>query len=160
MEDNKYTTKEQIELLKSEIQKARTNKTSRKKIKAFRFLLFLVVFILLFNTLISVLLSKNSGETPDVLGYQLYTIQSASMSPTFPIGSIILSKKLSDASALKVGDIVTFSRDGIIVTHRIIEIVNDNGIKYRTKGDNPNNSPDIDLLSPENVKAIFLLKLY
>ncbi len=160
MRDSKYTTEKEIELLRSEIEKARNTMTTGKITKAFRLLIYLIVFMLLFSTLISVLLSKQSGETPDILGYQLYTIQSGSMSPTLPIGSIILSKKLSNTSALDVGDIVTFSHNGVIVTHRITEIVNDNGIKYRTKGDNPSNTPDIDLLSPKNVKAVFVIKLY
>lgn len=160
MKDNKYTTEEEIELLRNEIKKAKNNQITNKITKKLRFLIYIVILVLLLSTLISVLLSKQSNQIPDIWGYQLYKVQSGSMSPTLPIGSIILSKKPSDASALKVGDIVTFSQNGIIVTHRIIEIVNDNGIKYRTKGDNPSNSPDINLLSPKDVIAVFVVKLY
>ncbi|PYG87096.1 signal peptidase [Ruminiclostridium sufflavum DSM 19573] len=162
MNNDKYTTKEEIALMRIEIEEAKSN-MHNKKLKIIRFIklfMFLAVFLLLTSTLVSVLLTRYSGATPSIFGYQLYTVQSGSMSPTLPIGSIILSKKTDDAAALKAGDIVTFSLNGAVVTHRIIEVINDNGIKYRTKGDNPDNTADIELLSPDNVKAIFVMKLY
>jgi len=162
MRENKYTTKEEIDLIREEIKAAKLNDKNTKftSARVVRFSIFLVLFILLSSVFISVRLSKYLGETPQIFGYQLYRVQSGSMSPTLKVGTIILSKKPIDTSTLKVGDIVTFHRNRVIITHRIIEVVKNNGVKYRTKGDNTNNSPDTDLLSPEDVKAVFVLKLY
>lgn len=160
MKNTKYTTEKEIELLRNELEEAKRTNINTKSIKLAKFILYALIYLLLFSTLISVLLSKYSGETPQIFGYQLYIIKSESMSPTLKTGSIILSKKPTDASALEVGDIVTFSQAKAIITHRIIEVIKEDSIKYRTKGDNPNNTPDIGLLSPENVKAVFVMKLY
>ncbi len=160
MRNTKYTTEKEIELLRNELEEAKQTNIKTKSIKLAKLMIYTLIYLLLFGTLISVLLSKYSGETPQIFGYQIYIIKSASMSPTLKTGSIILSKKPTDASVLKVGDIVTFSQSGVIITHRIIEVVKENSIMYRTKGDNPNNTPDINLLSPENIKAIFVMKLY
>jgi signal peptidase len=73
-----------------------------------------------------------------------------------------LSRKPKDASALEEGRIVTFeSPSGALVTHRIIRVVQDEEgqVLYITKGDNPINDPDNDLLSPEGILAVFLLKI-
>jgi signal peptidase len=84
------------------------------------------------------------------------------MQPTFDIGTVILSKEPSDPSNLSVGDVVTFkSLNDTTVTHRIIEVVTDEdgSIKYRTKGDNPLNSPDSELLDPERVISVYVFKI-
>ncbi|QNU65345.1 signal peptidase I [Ruminiclostridium herbifermentans] len=160
MKKNKYTTEKDIELLRIEIEEAKRTNIKSKRNKLVKFAIYTLIYLLLFSTLISVFISKHSGETPQIFGYQLYIIRSASMSPTLETGSIILSKKPADATTLKVGDIVTFSQAEAIITHRIIEVVNEGSIKYRTKGDNPSNTPDVNLLSPENIKAVFVMKLY
>lgn len=52
---------------------------------------------------------------------------------------------------LKAGDIV--------ITHRIVEIVNEDGqTKYITKGDN-NNTKDVGYVLPENVEGVYKFKI-
>ena len=61
---------------------------------------------------------------PQCLGYQPYNVQTGSMTPKFPIGSMIYVKA-TPLEDLEVGDVVTFrtSADGgWIVTHRISQI--------------------------------------
>lgn len=160
---HKYTTEEEINLLKEEIIEAKANglKKTVSITRIFSFLIFVVVLLFLSIVFTSVLISKYKGEVPQVFGYQLYRVQTGSMSPTLPIGSIILSKRPENSASLEVDDIVTFEQGGKIITHRIIEVIEKNNvIRYRTKGDNPNNSPDIELLSPKSVKAIFLVKIF
>ncbi len=159
-----YTTHEQIEKMREELHRAGEKKEKAKarplKIVSLAFFYSFIIFLVFI--LASILLAKSSGEVPSIFGYQLYRVESGSMSPTLDIGSVILTKEPEDVYALEVGDVVTFkTTSGSIVTHRIIEVITDEmgNIEYRTKGDNPNNSADIDLLDPENVLAIFVFRI-
>jgi signal peptidase len=124
-------------------------------------LVFAAVFMVLVFSLVSIYIAKSKGEVPRILGaYSLFVVESGSMDPTLTVGCVILSKQPKDANALKVGDIVTFNTEsGYVVTHRIIEIINGDTVKYLTKGDNPVNSPDEDLLVPERVIGVFVMKI-
>jgi signal peptidase len=177
MPDFQYTTDEQIEMMREELRQAKKKpdkdegaKTSEykrahaKKVikKTLGLLSFGITVVFLSTVLISVLIAKNRGETPNLLGYQLYVVESGSMSPTLKVGAVIISHISKDNKTLNVNDIVTFkTAGGAVVTHRIIEVLTDkNGkIKYRTKGDNPINSPDVELLVPERVLAKFVAKI-
>ncbi len=122
--------------------------------------LFILLFIGLGTILTTVLVAKSSGKTPSVLGYQLYVVQSGSMIPTLHIGTLILSKAFDESLQLKKGDVVTFTSDGMTVTHRIIEVLSANGqIQYRTKGDNPENAVDQGLLSADRIKAVMIMRI-
>jgi len=124
--------------------------------------LFAVAVMTLSIILASVLVTRANGKTPQVFGYQLYRIESGSMDPTLGVGTLILSHSPENAAGLKKDDIITFvSSDGKTITHRIIEVVTseDGSVSYRTKGDNPINSPDNDPVLPQNVEAVFVLKI-
>ena len=101
-----------------------------------------VFSILLLSTII-VISTRASGGEPELFGYQLKTVLSGSMEPTFNTGSIILVKKVSDPNLLEVNDVVTF-REGreSIVTHRVIDKVQagDGQLVFTTKGDNNENA--------------------
>jgi signal peptidase len=78
------------------------------------------------------------------------------------VGSVIVCAKAQHPERLAADEIVTFhTLSGAVVTHRIIEVVTDgNGnISYRTKGDNPINSPDPELLTPDRVIGVFAVKI-
>ncbi|MBQ3056240.1 MAG: signal peptidase I [Clostridia bacterium] len=74
-----------------------------------------------------------------LIGLYPYTVLSGSMEPTYHVGSIIYVKKV-DPLTLTVGDPITFTLNNTVVTHRIIEVIedeNDPAVRYfRTKGDN------------------------
>ncbi|MBR6801107.1 MAG: signal peptidase I [Eubacteriaceae bacterium] len=94
-----------------------------------------------------------------VFGIDIYTVLSGSMEPTYQTGSVIYVKDVDDPYSLTEGDIITFAISGgdTLATHRIIEVVNENGtVAYRTKGD-ANDMADGSLVSPENIigKPIF-----
>lgn len=87
-------------------------------------------------------------------------IATGSMEPMIKPGDVILVKKIVDMegiNALKVGDIIQFRRNGVLISHRIIDTINDKkeGIRFKTKGDN-NTGPDTDLVRPEDVKGIVI----
>ena len=165
---DKYTTKQQINELQKELEDTKKQIETKKLHKLTKSIIpkviswgmFIIIFIILGIILTSVIVAKNSGQTPAVFGYQFYVVQSGSMEPTFNIGTVILSKIPAEPSKLKKGDVVTFTNEGMTITHRIIEVINDNGtIKYKTKGDNPENSVDPDLLTIDRVKAVFVFRI-
>ena len=77
------------------------------------------------------------------VGLMPYTVLSGSMEPKYHVGSLIYVQK-TDPMTLEVGDPVTYRMpDGTVVTHRIIEVLEDpvEGRRYRTQGD-ANEIPD------------------
>ena len=102
-----------------------------------------LVIIILLAAGVMVLAGVNakSGKATTILGYGFMAVQTGSMEPNYPIGSVIIIKK-TDASQLHVNDVITFYSDdptlsNRIVTHRIKEIINDGDGTYSftTKGD-------------------------
>lgn len=65
-------------------------------------------------------------------------VTTPSMYPTIPPGSELFFSK---ESTYKVGDIIEFRGNGLTWAHRLIQIKADGS--YVTKGDNPQNSPDV-----------------
>lgn len=177
MTQTKYTTLEQIETMRQEIQHEKEKMAGissgkgpsggrlpqgRQALKAVGGAIFLALCLLLVWSIISIQMTKSRGEIPNVLGFQLFAIESGSMEPTLKIGAVIVSRKSKNPETLKVNDIVTFrTLSNAIVTHRIIEVaVNDDGSKaYRTKGDNPRNSADQELLTSNRVIGVFVAKI-
>ncbi len=161
------TTPEMIAEMKRELEEASKPENvsrSRKKrvFKVLGDLLFVVILLSLLFILYQVISVKRTGNIPNFMGYRLYRIETESMSPTFPVGSIILARSPSDPNSLKVGDVVTFiNLDGDRVTHRIVRVSNttDGKVAYRTKGDNPANSMDNDLLTTDRIEAVFIFKV-
>lgn len=96
--------------------------------------------------------------------YSLYTIISPSMEPKIKVYDVILNKRIDDLSTLKTGDVVTFKStagvsNGLVVTHRIIEIVPyGNSFMFRTRGDN-NDSRDEGYVTENNIMGKVLIVL-
>ena len=64
-----------------------------------------------------------------------------------------------DVDKLKVGDVIAFKSEDIVITHRISEIKKENGIiKYITKGDN-NNTDDMDAVLQKQVEGIYKFRI-
>ena len=73
-------------------------------------------------------------------------------------GDLVLSKEC-DANSLKVGDIISFKEDELVITHRIVDIVTENGEKhFITKGDN-NDTQDAGFVLAKNIEGIFLYSI-
>lgn len=79
-------------------------------------------------------------------------IATGSMEPMIMPGDVILVQK-ADGNKVKLDDVIQFKRDNMLISHRIIEIVEKENVKgYRTKGDN-NSCADAELVKPEQVKG-------
>ncbi|MBQ7100612.1 MAG: signal peptidase I [Clostridia bacterium] len=109
----------------------------------------LLVALIIFAAGILVLVGVNakSGKATTVLGYGFMAVQTGSMTPEYPIGSVIVIKE-TDPSELEVKDVITFyssnpNLNNMIVTHRIMEITDDGDGTYSlvTQGD-ANEIPD------------------
>lgn len=110
-----------------------------------------VVLLILCCVVVLVLSSKASGGEPTILGYQMKTVLSGSMEPTFQTGSIIAIKLANSHTVYEKGEVITFRDEEKLITHRIIEVKKVNGqTLYKTKGDY-NDAPDLDLVLSNNV---------
>ena len=94
----------------------------------------------------------NIEKVPSIFGYRALTVMSNSMQPIFSAGDIIVIKNNQEP---KVNDIITYKHpDGILVSHRVIQIVKKNGKAfYKTKGDN-NNVNDHILVPGQDILGI------
>jgi len=127
---------------------------SSKIVKWISNIFSIVLFLALIFMLFVVISSKASGGEPRFLGYELKTVLSGSMEPTFKTGSIIAVKPGGDMTHFKKGDIITFKADEkTIVTHRIAKVdKTGQQVMYRTKGDN-NKTADLEPVLSQNVIA-------
>jgi len=91
------------------------------------------------------------------VGLDLFIVQSGSMEPEYPTGSIVYVKEVDD-NTLNVGDVITFNMDGNVRgTHRIIDVVQEgNSLQFKTKGD-ANEVEDSGFVSSADIvgKAVF-----
>jgi len=95
-------------------------------------------------------------EVPGFLGYKPFIVLSDSMLPTISSGDLVLVKEV-DVEKLEQGDVIAFREGTSVVTHRIVEVMNEGDAKrFRTKGDN-NNVADPLLVRPEMVEGVYLL---
>ena len=152
------------------------NVKKRKRKKVINIILdcFLVFFLSIIISIgLMVSITKESNEVPIFFSYSIQYVQTESMDPTLPAGSIILSKafnhkdpsktpiKVGYKNSAQEGDILTFKdKDGLIITHRAVaSFVDTRGkIYYETKGDN-NKTIDPNPLPEENIITIFVKRI-
>lgn len=128
------------------------------------FLICLVVvagLLLYFMTIRSIAASKGEEYNPKL---SMFTIISPSMDPTIKVYDSVIDVRVDDIKTIKKNDIITFEStaslsEGKTITHRVIDIIDDNGIiKLKTQGDN-NPTADTAFVTQENIigKVIFRL---
>lgn len=164
----RYATRKEIELLIEQTEQydqasplARRRMTRRaivrtpaqKLLHALSSALYYILVAALCAVLFIGVRAKMRDEVPQVMGYYFFTVKTGSMVPTLPIGCYVIVHESADPANIEKGTIVTFHFiNGTIVTHRVIDVLNtEEGVRYRTKGDNPDNDPDPELLSPDRI---------
>lgn len=84
-----------------------------------------------------------------------------SMDPVIKSGDLIFTKAV-DPESVEVGDIITFfDPDGngtSTVTHRVVEVLREDGLQFRTKGD-ANNTEDRTPVPAENLIGVYRMRL-
>lgn len=118
----------------------------------------ILVPILIVNLTLIIKSYVNEDEVPGIGGYSPMIVLTDSMWPEISSGDLIIAKKI-DPKEVKVGDVISFfdpaGNGTSVVTHRVIEIVEDKGeTKWRTRGDN-NNTEDKVLVPFENLVGIW-----
>ena len=86
-----------------------------------------------------------------LLGFEVLVVQSGSMEPNYHVGSLVYVKPVAPET-LEAGDVITFELGGgVRGTHRIVEVLNEDGsLSFVTKGDN-NDHADFNPVLPENI---------
>lgn len=127
-----------------------------KVISAIMYIILIPMIIFNFTLIIKSFLKPN--KTPDFLGFKSFVIVSGSMEPTIMKGDAIFVKEVAEQE-IKNNDIISFTQGKTNVTHRIVEITEENGKKiYTTKGDN-NNTEDKDKITYEQIEGKYQFKI-
>lgn len=115
----------------------------------------ILIPILVINVTLIVKSYTNKDEVPGIGGVKPLIVLTDSMDPTIKSGDLIICR-VADSDDIKVDDIISFfdpaGNGTSVVTHRVIEIVDDGDgtVSYRTRGDN-NNTDDKVLVPEENL---------
>lgn len=120
--------------------------TSKKRISKRRLIGIGAVAAIVVPLLIFVVLPIAQGSTRPLV------VLSGSMSPAMEPGDIAVITQV-DSSDVKVGDVIAYERNGnpqSLATHRVIEVIPNGGLSFRTKGD-ANEDPDQHLVEASSV---------
>ena len=93
-----------------------------------------------------------SGGVPvSISGISWATVLTDSMSDTYPRGTLVVAQKTT-SDQIEVGnDIMFLTGPETSVTHRVVDVIENQGFRaFRTQGTS-NSLPDSDLVHPENV---------
>ena len=114
-----------------------------------RIILVIVGLILGFNVYMMNASRLMGNKMPMPFGYGMAVVLSGSMEPEMSVGDLIVVHEDDD---YVVGDVVVFQESGMLITHRIVDIQED---EYVTKGD-ANNAEDQPILITNIVgKVVF-----
>lgn len=121
----------------------------------------ILVPMLVINVTLIVKSYTNKDEVPSLGGRTCFIVLTDSMYPDIQSGDLIICNK-AKAEDVQVGDVISFfDPDGngtSVVTHQVIEIVNENGLEFRTKGVN-NNIEDRALVPAKNLVGVYQMRI-
>lgn len=143
-------------------QNTKNNKTedSRQKLLTIigTILCVILVPILIVNLTLIIKSYVHEDQVPGIGGYSPLIVLTDSMLPEISSGDLIIVQQ-TDPADVKVGDVISFfdpaGNGTSVVTHRVIELVTENGVtKWRTRGDN-NNTEDRELVPMGNLVGVW-----
>ena len=125
-------------------------------------LCIILIPILVINVTLIVKSYTNKYDVPKLGGYCPLIVLTGSMEPMIQSGDLIIVKQVNTTD-LEKGDVIAFydpeSNSNSILTHRIAEVINEDGvIYYRTKGD-ANNTEDSKPVLADKVVGIYKSKI-
>ncbi len=121
-------------------------------------ILFLLILVLL-NGYSMLQTRRNPNHLPSVMGYTPMSVLSGSMRPMLEPGDMIVTKKVASENIV-IGDVITYQVDNnTLVTHRVINTLQENGIyRFQTQGD-ANNVEDQQLVESANIVGAYVFKI-
>lgn len=119
----------------------------------------ILILILIFDVIILIKSKVFPDTVPGIIGYKPFIVMSGSMKSKIEVGDIVIVKEV-DVNNLKKDDIIAFSNsEKLVTTHRIVNVINENGnICFETKGDS-NNIKDEGLVYPADVEGVYKFKI-
>lgn len=122
----------------------------------------ILIPILLINLTLIAKSYLNKDEVPSIGGYLPLIVLTDSMYPEIAGGDLIICHT-AESEDVKAGDIIAFfDPDGSgtsILTHRVLEVMEEDGqIMYRTKGDY-NNAPDRKLAPGDDLVGVYQFRI-
>lgn len=124
-------------------------------------LVIVAMFLLYYFVAAKIYAQKGEDYKP---AFALYTILSPSMVPNIKVYDVIVDTNVSRPEDIHEGDVITFKStssmtQGMIITHRVVQVKEENGkYSYVTKGD-ANLSPDAAPALFENVQGKVLFHI-
>ena len=114
--------------------------------------------ILIINTTLLIKSVVNKDEVPSLGGKMPLIVLSDSMYPDIKEGDLIICKKIDQAD-IEIDDVIAFydpeSKGSAVVTHKVVDIISDNGkLYFKTKGIN-NNTEDRLAVAGDKVIGIY-----
>lgn len=112
---------------------------------------------------IIIVVQKVTNNAESFLGFRIFRVQTGSMIPKYQVGDVILVKEV-DPQKIQIGDDVTYegetgSMQGLLVTHRVIDIEEVDGKRvFHTKGI-ANNQED-PVVSEDQINGVVQTKMY
>lgn len=127
--------------------------------KVFRTIVYIIIIPIIFYNISLIIQSFiKKDEMPSFFGIKSFIIISGSMEPELNIGDIIITSQ-KEQNEIEKKDIISFREGQQIITHRVEEIVEENGEKlYKTKGDN-NNVSDRNLVKYNQIEGVYIAKI-
>jgi len=103
--------------------------------------------VLIISILVLILLAGSyvqiqflNKDYPNIFQYTAFQVASGSMLDTIKVDDIVIVKIDNDIKNINTGDIIVFKQDNAIITHRVIEI-NDEEIITKGDANNTNDEP-------------------
>ena len=118
----------------------------------------ILIPILLINLTLIVKSYTNKDAVPSVGGYFPLIVLTDSMYPEIKSGDLILCQEIEPEN-VQEGDVISFfdpaGNGTAIVTHRVVEVLNEGGaLMFRTRGDN-NNTDDKVLVGAQDIVGTY-----
>ena len=125
-------------------------------------LCIILVPILIINITLIIKSTTNKDAVPSVGGYLPLIVLTDSMYPEIKSGDLIICHTI-DAESVQEKDVIAFfdpaGNGSSVVTHRVIEIVREDGkLFFKTKGDY-NNVEDKALVPAENLVGVYQTRI-
>jgi len=118
----------------------------------------ILVPVLLVNVTLVICSLVRPDRVPSIGGYFPLVILTDSMYPDLKSGDLLICRR-AEPEDIAVGDVISFfdpaGNGTSVVTHRVVEVTQENGsLAWRTKGD-ANNVEDAALVPAENLEGIY-----